>query len=823
LFCFVHAHHYHRKTESTKHILHYLAVQSCRVAARLGAVCAEGGFEGLITAAMPVTESFGNATTSRNNNSSRFAKFIELLYTADGYVDGATIHTYLLETVRMTSQNNGERNFHVFYELFAGLSEAQKAEWNFPSLESFMYTNQSGEYHRHDGISDKQNFLLLQDALGRMNISDFEQDDIFKVLIAILHIGNIEFSESQASGDEGALFSEASQPHVDCACAFLGLPADTLLRALTRRRLLVAGSEVLKALTVGAAAASRDAAARYLYEQLFNSMVRDINVCIGTADESNITSFIGVLDIFGFEHFEENSFEQLSINYANEKLQDHFNYSVFVSEREVYAREGIAWSAGSYPDNTPVLDLFERRVGGLFSLCDEQLKIPQPTDQKLYSSLVAKCSSSKYFKTSRVNKAKGVFTVKHFAFAVEYNTAGFLDKNRNEVAFDISSCFASSRLPVMRKIRGDASQTDPALRRAHSSFQSAPTKARTIAAKKTVTLAAQFCKNLQNLMGKVRTTRSHFVRCVKPNERLAASYFDYAMVMNQLRCGGALDALRVFRTGFSNRMEFQFFATRYALILTICGCNPVTKGLSRSLRLGRQTGGTRHWRSAAHHLIGLVPLTFLILSWLQLGEHGRDRDSGALDAASIAEGLQIGRRQLFCRAHIFEYLELMRKMALDYIAHSLQRRRRARALGLQREGNSSFLAVQSVIYFSDFRMRKARRHVCAAFTIQRRCRVFLAVLKRKFYIVAVSLLHSAARRFLARRRAALLRRARAVRRRVSARQLQRRWRAHRTAASRVSDRHSTFVSNNMQYYNTNIFYTMLFHAMLFHALLCYVF
>jgi myosin V len=756
-----------------------LAVLSCQIADRLGVTCNGSDFESLITAAIPITESFGNATTSRNNNSSRFAKFIELLYTADGYVDGAVINTYLLESVRVIRQGSGERNFHVFYEIFAGLSEEQRVEWSFLSLEDFAYTNQSGEYTRHDDISDFDNFVRLKNAMTKMNLSEFEQEDIFKVLIAVLHIGNICFRESETTGDEGAIFSDTSSDHVRCVCAFTGIEEEDLLRAMTKRTIIVAGSEVHKSLNVTAAGVARDAVAQYLYGLIFDSMIKNVNANVLMNDSSAVASFIGVLDISGFEHFKHNSFEQLCINYTNEKLQDYFNFSVFVSEREVYEREGLHWRCDTYPDNSGMLELFEHKINSIFSLCDELLKVPRPTDDQLFSALVAKCSVNQFFETSKSSRGKGVFTVHHFAVSVQYDSEGFLSKNRNEVASDIVACFAASMRPIMDKMRGGHCHRSALLRRAHSSFQSAPTKSIAVVSKKTVTMASQLRKNLQNLMDKIRLTRSHFIRCVKPNSALSSNSFDYMMAMKQLRCGGALDTLQVFRTGFSNRMEMQFFVTRYALFLTSCGFNALTRRFVDFLKLSRQTGSGRHWKSAALYLIDMLPVTSLIINWLYYGEH--DRAQGiALTKDVVHHGLQVGRGQIFCRAHIYESLEVMRRMALDNVAQNLQRRRRARLLisDAQNGRHTALLATQAIIYFSDFRIRKARQHVCATFIIQRQWRVHVAVCARRLFQRSVARIRCAVRRFLAKIKATRQLRLRDIRRSIATRSVQCAWKAY---------------------------------------------
>jgi myosin-5 len=741
------------KTESIKQVLHYLAAVSSKVCDDLGVECSGGNFEDLITAANPITESFGNAKTSRNNNSSRFGKFIELSYTVDGYIDGALIRTYLLETVRVTSQMKGERNYHIFYEMFAGLPEEKMRNLKLTSLQDFHYTNQSSECNRYDGVSDLDNFNSLQSAMKRIDLSPSDQDEIFAALAAVLHAGNIRFthhSSSVSSGDDRASVSSDTLVAFNNVCELLGLDEDTLLGAFTRRALKVAGSVIDKSLNEEQANSARDAFAKCLYDFLFRRMIQCINSSISVENEQTIASFIGLLDIFGFEFFAFNSFEQLCINYANEKLQDHFNFSIFKSEKEVYVEEGLKWTFTDYPDNTERLELFENKQWGIYALCDEQLRIPKPSDEKLASSLYAKCGHHRYFEASRSQQASHEFTVKHFACDVKYSSSGLLEKNRNEVAQEILDCFLLSSKSFVCSLNSSNSAVPslnssvPSLKRA-ASHRSVPMKPAASVGKKTITLASQFSKQLQELVSKIRTTRSHFIRCIKSNNELLPESFDYEMVMTQLRCGGALGAVQVFRAGFPNRMDFKYFVTRYSAFIIVCGINPLTRDFYECATRAKETASESYWRLAAAKLVGVVPVASVILGMIE--------NSAVADDVDVLGGLQLGKTQVFLRAPVFEFLELLHVRTVSAVARRLQRRFVANRLAKRSSGVSSAAAlgaVQSLMYFSDFRQRKARKVVASTIFLQRRIRVHLAVCLRRRLIQAVTWLNAIARGFLAR-------------------------------------------------------------------------
>lgn len=313
------------KTESTKHCLHYLAVVSSKVASCLGLDSDSGDIENKIIASNPITESLGNAKTSRNNNSSRFGKYIQLGYSADGVIENAAISTYLLESVRVVSHVQGERNFHIFYEIVASLPEEDLQQMGFTAVHDFKYLHngeEAGDPTEEEHAMDVENYTTFRDALDTMDIPLGVQESLICVVMAVLHIGNLSFVESDTAGEEAAFFSpEAEENHVKYICQLLGISEISLLSAVGRRSMSVAGSTTVKQLSVHDAMHAKDNFARTIYTCLFTWMLASVNEVLNTLAEEDVVSHIGILDIFGFEFFETNSFEQLCINYTNEKLQ----------------------------------------------------------------------------------------------------------------------------------------------------------------------------------------------------------------------------------------------------------------------------------------------------------------------------------------------------------------------------------------------------------------------------------------------------------------------------------------------------------------------
>ena len=755
------------KTESTKHVLHYLAVVSSVVSASLRCESFSDDIEKQVVASNPIMESFGNSKTLRNNNSSRFGKFIELMYSAEGFIEGATIRTYLLETVRIVRQTQGERNYHVFYELDAGLSKEQKKAWGLTGLRNFRYTNQSGEYNRHDYCSDLDNYNCMRGAMSTLDIAEKDQIGVLKIVAGVMHMGNLTFTESTVTGEDAAKFSDESANHVNFVCDLLGVDKTGLTNAIGRRNVVIAGNNIQKTLTVEGAVYARDNFAKTIYDLLFKWIVAKINVALLGPSDETAASLIGVLDIFGFEYFKSNSFEQLCINYTNEKLQDHFNYSIFKSEQEVYQEEGLNWVFVEYPDNSARLDLLENKAYGIFSLVNEQLKLPKSSDEKLANAMYQKCSTHPFFSASRAEQVRFEFTVKHFACNVTYQTVGFVDKNRCEIAQELTDCMSFSSNHIIQAIVDPVSHSQTQgganLSKARRSlrlpkgggggwdFDAKNSNSKVIPppgamiGRKTTTVASQLSHQLNELMLKIRSMRSHFIRCIKPNNELKRGLLDPSMVLSQLRCGGLLGAVKVFQAGFPNRISFQLFVARFSCFSLVSGVNALTRGLIFAIEDARTTALAQKYRFAAARLLEIVPLSEMVMNIVEQVE--------APAEINIAAGMQMGRTNVFMRAPVFEYLGRLRMRISAMAAHRIQIfwkvRRFVKKSKVIRTPMGRTYAQLALRNFADYKRLQAIKRVCAAIMLQRRAKVFLCVRKRLKLLQANLIIQKYTRRFLA--------------------------------------------------------------------------
>ncbi|RLN44545.1 hypothetical protein BBJ28_00019847, partial [Nothophytophthora sp. Chile5] len=341
------------KTESTKFVMKYLATISQHKAS-----AEDGNVMKQVLSSNPILESFGNARTIRNDNSSRFGKFIKMEFSPQGNLIGASIQTYLLEKVRLAYQAESERNYHIFYEIIAGASSAEKKRWNLKAPTKFHYLNQSTCIKRNDGVNDAEQFQVLKNAMQTMGFDEDDMESIFVTISALLHIGNLEFDETHlASGTEGSVVSSVCEDSMKVVLDYLEVDKKGLEQAICHRNIQTKDEHYSIGLLPDAAENARDALARFVYGKLFDWLVSRINEIVEHEDRD--TSFIGLLDIFGFEDLEHNSFEQLCINYANETLQQHFNLTVLRMEQETYEKEEIQWSFINFPDNGPCIELIQ--------------------------------------------------------------------------------------------------------------------------------------------------------------------------------------------------------------------------------------------------------------------------------------------------------------------------------------------------------------------------------------------------------------------------------------------------------------------------------
>ena len=552
------------KTENTKKVIQYLAAvaTSDMPYSRSGAK----QFSNLsqqILRANPILEAFGNAQTVRNNNSSRFGKFIRIEFARSGHITGASIDWYLLEKSRVVKPNLHERNYHIFYQLLQGSDPKTRERLLLSDLqiEDFAYTKDGNDSIA--GVSDVEEWNSLIEAFHIMNFSEDDQMCILRTIAAVLHLGNVSIVKESLRADQAALGPD-SLDSVGRACELLGIDPELFVKGLLHPRVKAGREWVEKVQTPEQVRLALDALSKGIYERGFGDLVSRINNRLERntmAGEDNY--FIGVLDIAGFEIFENNSFEQLCINYTNEKLQQFFNHHMFVLEQEEYAREQIEWQFIDFgKDLQPTIDLIElTNPIGIFSCLDEDCVMPKATDksftEKLHSLWDRKTPK---YRASRLNQG---FVLTHYAADVEYTTSDWLDKNKDPMNDNITRLLAASNNKHVASLFADCTDPDadggnPKSRVKKGLFR---------------TVAQRHKENLSSLMGQLHSTHPHFVRCIIPNHKKRPKLFNAPLVLDQLRCNGVLEGIRIARTGFPNRLSFTEFRQRYEVL-----CDTMPKG-----------------------------------------------------------------------------------------------------------------------------------------------------------------------------------------------------------------------------------------------------
>lgn len=543
------------KTEATKLIMQYLA-----------AVNKSGSntITEQILEANPLLESFGNAKTIRNDNSSRFGKYIEVFFKS-GSIIGARTSEYLLEKSRIVTQAADERNYHVFYEMLAGMSVERKKKYGLQVAQKYFYLNQScfDEQGVNQGGSctltsrdDGENYKFLCAAMDVLNFDRNEEESIHKILAAVLHAGNIYFKRVQV--DNHDTVEMGSDAEVKWISHLLELSEDWLRQALTQKVTETRGDRVLTPYNIEQALDARDAISKALYSRLFTWLVERINLIVCRAERDRSTS-LAVLDIFGFEDFFTNSFEQLCINYANETLQFFFNQHVFRLEQKEYAKEKIDWLLIDYQDNQPVIDLIASKPAGVLHILDDECNFPQATD----NSFLEKChfhhSDNGLYSKPRMSDPD--FYIKHYAGKVKYNVVHFLEKNKDTLRSDVVELLCESSNKIIAQMFKD--MRDRLITKTLSK-----TTGRFVTVKpRTPTVAANFSESLLSLIDTMSRCNPYFVRCIKPNSEKAAMTFNKAVVLDQLRYTGMLETIRIRKLGFPIRVKFPYFIERYHCLL----------------------------------------------------------------------------------------------------------------------------------------------------------------------------------------------------------------------------------------------------------------
>ncbi|KAM8868332.1 myosin heavy chain, fast skeletal muscle-like [Synchiropus picturatus] len=543
------------KTVNTKRVIQYFATIAVSAGSKKEHTPGkmQGSLEDQIIAANPLLEAYGNAKTVRNDNSSRFGKFIRIHFGSTGKLASADIETYLLEKSRVTFQLSAERSYHIFYQLMTG----HKPEL----LEALLITTNPFDYPMISqgeitvkSINDVEEFIATDTAIDILGFTPEEKMGIYKLTGAVMHHGNMKFKQKQREEQAEPDGTEVA----DKIAYLMGLNSADMLKALCYPRVKVGNEMVVKGQTVPQVQNAVNALTKSVYEKMFLWMVVRINEMLDTKQPRNF--FIGVLDIAGFEIFDFNSLEQLCINFTNEKLQQFFNHHMFVLEQEEYKKEGIEWEFIDFGmDLAACIELIEKPMG-IFSILEEECMFPKATDttfkNKLYDQHIGKSAPFQKPKAAK-GKADAHFSLIHYAGTVDYNVNGWLDKNKDPLNDSVVQLYQKSSVKLLALLYLSHSSGDDAKgakkggKKKGGSFQ---------------TVSALFRENLGKLMTNLRSTHPHFVRCLIPNESKTPGLMENSLVIHQLRCNGVLEGIRICRKGFPSRILYGDFKQRYKVL-----------------------------------------------------------------------------------------------------------------------------------------------------------------------------------------------------------------------------------------------------------------
>ncbi|XP_077568267.1 unconventional myosin-Va-like [Stigmatopora nigra] len=535
------------KTVSAKYAMRYFATVS--------GSSGEADIEEKVLASNPIMEALGNAKTTRNDNSSRFGKYIEIGFDKNHRIIGAYMRTYLLEKSRVVFQAHGERNYHIFYQLCASSHLPEFKTFKLADADDFHYANQ-GHNPIIEGVDDAKDMCTTRRAFSLLGISESHQMEIYQILAAILHLSNVEVKDHSIRGST-ILPDDA---HLVVFCELMGVPCEEMAHWLCHRKLQTTTEVYIKGVSKIDAINGRDALAKHIYARVFSWIVGCVNNVLRTTEKRH--SFIGVLDIYGFETFDTNSFEQFCINYANEKLQQQFNLHVFKLEQEEYIQEQIPWALIDFYDNQPCINLIEAKLG-ILDLLDEECKMPKGSDgswsQKMYNTLL---KQNTHFDKPRLSNS--AFIITHFADKVEYQCDGFLEKNKDTVNEEQIHVLQKSEFEFLLKLFVGTEKATSSGKKPATSVTGRSGQLQR-ANKKTVGL--QFRQSLHLLMDTLNATTPHYVRCIKPNDHKVPFSLDPVRAVQQLRACGILETIRISAAGFPSRWTYQEFFCRYRVLM----------------------------------------------------------------------------------------------------------------------------------------------------------------------------------------------------------------------------------------------------------------
>ncbi|XP_060705255.1 myosin-9-like isoform X1 [Hemiscyllium ocellatum] len=560
------------KTENTKKVIQYLAHVASSHKSRKeqqSTVLAYGELERQLLQANPILEAFGNAKTVKNDNSSRFGKFIRINFDVNGYIVGANIETYLLEKSRAIRQAKDERTFHIFYYLLSGAGEHLKTDLLLEGYNNYRFL--SNGHITIPGQQDKDLFQETMEAFRIMGIPDDELIAMLKVVSAVLQFGNIVFKKERNTDQASMPDNTAAQK----VCHLLGINVTDFSRAILTPRIKVGRDYVQKAQTKEQADFAVEALAKATYERLFRWLVMRINKALDRTKRQG-ASFVGILDIAGFEIFELNSFEQLCINYTNEKLQQLFNHTMFILEQEEYQREGIEWNFIDFGlDLQPCIDLIEKSASppGILALLDEECWFPKATDKTFVEKVMQEQGTHPKFQKPKQLKDKADFCIIHYAGKVDYKANEWLMKNMDPLNDNIATLLHQSSDKFIADLWRDVDRIvglDQVVEMSHTALPGAFKTKRGMFR----TVSQLYKEQLSKLMATLRNTNPNFVRCIIPNHEKKSGKLEAHLVLDQLRCNGVLEGIRICRQGFPNRIVFQEFRQRYEILTP----NSIPKG-----------------------------------------------------------------------------------------------------------------------------------------------------------------------------------------------------------------------------------------------------
>ncbi|CAK9109242.1 High molecular weight form of myosin-1 (High molecular weight form of myosin I) (HMWMI) [Durusdinium trenchii] len=540
------------KTEATKKCLQYIA----------DIAGSNFGLEDKLLATNPILEAFGNAKTVRNGNSSRFGKWTAVQFDGENRISGGRIVNYLLEKSRVAIQMPGERNFHIFYQLIKGASDEQRNKLHLPKTAGSIRYLTSGGSTEVGNMDDSECFQETQEAFAELEFSADEVSEVLRVVSGVMWLGNIAFETRQAGSADDPCVLQGG-PENDQAlrnvCELLGFDRENLVANVMNRIRTMGGQVIRTPLTVQASQESCSSLAREVYGRLFDWLVRRVNAVLalqGTAQQR----IVGVLDIFGFEIFEKNSFEQLCINFTNEKLQQHFNDHTFKTEQDVYEAEGISFDPPAFNDNVDVLELLEEKPRGVLVLLDEECVLPRGSDAS-FASKITKFHQGVHRRFTAGPKLKATsrnaFAIEHYAGLVIYDPEGFMDKNKDDLRENLIQLAESSHNALLK---GElfAPGVDA---RAEGAAEDGTVS--TVYSRRHKTQAGYFRKQLDELMAALKATSPHYIRCIKPNGEKSPDRFDPFLCIEQLRYSGIFEAIEIRKQGFPFRRSHEVFYQRY--------------------------------------------------------------------------------------------------------------------------------------------------------------------------------------------------------------------------------------------------------------------